>query len=673
MLASREATSSLPSENVSYYDISWSSASHQAARCLALPCFTVGSQTRERAVWQAFPAMTAATHRPDDPAAVHSAALSAFLQGPAKGMAAVESLPAYVPSVAATAVASRDDPENIRRRRWGAGAGVERASCSTHAPTTPPNSAGSWWQKTSWFADGAGCDVAPVLADPMGADHGSAGSIPRDDADTTNTCRNRFTGPGQRDPIKPATAGSVRLTSAAVEDPGELYGGANATARASGGGAYTPVGGAMVHSRMSIQPRLPPRAMSGKDGKTAPRCADAFELELRNGAAPTRVACAVASAAAQVRYDFDFTKGAWEVKGTGTPVPVGRVDGGEVPVGRVDGGSGEGSDDADACDAVKPVASWSAGTMLKTRGNGDGNRSDASSDSDVEMDPEQSALMESTRDLRLHRFGAGHDAALATALAKRRAREAFVAAATLKRAAEMVPLPPLGAPRFSRRIATHVDDDETNQTNAHRWRMLRLSTGDVVYFDSPGVTAELVTQWIAGDTPWPEIRTMELSLRERAARVVPAGAPGPLAHEALARAAREELRVISEEDAVELAAKEEKATAGVNTSANTSPTSGGFPRLPPGSTATPQQANIIDRLVDATGVSRGAFEAAAKGTTDETEESTADRDLATLKQSLRENILAKFEFKQRAVKAEARVVALEQALAAAGIEAPPSE
>jgi hypothetical protein len=203
--------------------------------------------------------------------------------------------------------------------------------------------------------------------------------------------------------------------------------------------------------------------------------------------------------------------------------------------------------------------------------------------------------------------------------------------------------------------------------------MLRLSTGDVVYFDSPGVTAELVTQWIAGDTPWPEIRTMELSLRERAARVVPAGAPGPLAHEALARAAREELRVISEEDAVELAAKEEKATAGVNTSANTSTTSGGFTRLPPGSTATPQQANIIDRLVDATGVSRGAFEAAAKGTTDKTEESTADCDLATLKQSLRENILAKFEFKQRAVKAEARVVALEQALAAAGIEAPPSE
>ena len=123
--------------------------------------------------------MTAATHRPEDPAAVHSSALSAFLAGQARGIAAVESLPAQ-PSYAPAhtkggpsdgSVAS-EDPENIRRRRWGAGATVP--SSSPRAPATPSPSEASWWQKTSWFKDGA-ADVAPVLADPSGADHGRGG------------------------------------------------------------------------------------------------------------------------------------------------------------------------------------------------------------------------------------------------------------------------------------------------------------------------------------------------------------------------------------------------------------------------------------------------------------------------------------------------------------------
>ena len=73
--------------------------------------------------------MTAATQRPEDPAAVHSAALSAFLSGPA--IAAVESppaKPAYAPAhtrgAPTNGSAVSADPENIRRRRWGAGADV---------------------------------------------------------------------------------------------------------------------------------------------------------------------------------------------------------------------------------------------------------------------------------------------------------------------------------------------------------------------------------------------------------------------------------------------------------------------------------------------------------------------------------------------------------------------
>ena len=92
--------------------------------------------------------MTAATHRPEDPAAVHSSALSAFLAGPARGIAAVESLPAQ-PSYAPAhtkggpsdgSVAS-EDPENIRRRRWGAGATVP--SSSPRAPATPSPAKGA--------------------------------------------------------------------------------------------------------------------------------------------------------------------------------------------------------------------------------------------------------------------------------------------------------------------------------------------------------------------------------------------------------------------------------------------------------------------------------------------------------------------------------------------------
>ena len=475
--------------------------------------------------------MTAATHRPEDPAAVHSAALSAFLAGPARDIAAVESLPAqpaYAPAHTrggpSDGSLASEDPENIRRRRWGAGATVPSSS---PAPPTPSPSEVSWWQKTSWFKDGA-ADVAPVLADPSGADHGRGG-IADASAASDGTCRNRFTGPGQRDPLRPATARSVSLhANAPVEDPGEVYGGANAHARASGGGVYVPVGGAMVHSRLSIQPRARPKALcfTSQTNAEPRRCADAFEAALRGGApAPERVACAVASAAARVKYDFDFAKGVWAVRDTGAVVRARETR--ETDARR----EGERTDAAaeSATDGGK-----------KTRPELPVQNSKVT---EAKMSPETSARAEETRGARLRCFAAGHDAALAAAAAKRRAREARVAAATLKRAAAQVPLPPLGATdrcRFARRAEEQVlgDAEKENaeknavETDAARWRALRLrETGDVVFFDAPDACDALVQAWLSGETPCPEIRVLELSREARAAAGVPrggarAGGPG---------------------------------------------------------------------------------------------------------------------------------------------------
>lgn len=602
--------------------------------------------------------MTAATQRPEDPAAVHSAALSAFLSGPA--IAAVESppaKPAYAPAhtrgAPTNGSAVSADPENIRRRRWGAGADVSSSSPSApatpgDAPATPSPSETSWWQKTSWFKEGA-ADVAPVLADPTGADSGRGG-VADAAAASDGTCRNRFTGPGQRDPLRPATASSVSLRDAPVEDPGELYGGANAYARASGGGVYVPVGGAMVHSRLSIQPRSRPRPMAGSatgaENAAPRRCADAFEASLRGGApAPERVACAVASAAARVKYDFDFAKGVWAVRDTGAVV-IAR----------------------DARDAAAGAAADASRPASETASETDERAPSAPKKKNSEASPETRALAEATRGARMDRFAAGYDAALAAAAAKRRAHEARVAAATLKRAAAQVPLPKCpGAKerRFARREprdaagASPDADAGAGETDAARWRMLRLrETGDVVFFDAPDACEALVQAWLSGETPWPEIRVMELSREARAAGGVPRGAPGPVAPAALAAAAAAELRRIAEEDAqarlAEAAASVPEAPSSVA-------------RLPPGSTATPQQASIIERLVSATGASEKALESAAKSGN---AKGGDVRDVESLKASLRENIREKHAFKTRATAAEARVAALEAALAAAGIEAP---
>ena len=406
----------------------------------------------------------------------------------------------------------------------------------------------------------------------------------------------------------------------------------------------------MVHSRLSIQPRSRPRPMAGSatgaENAAPRRCADAFEASLRGGApAPERVACAVASAAARVKYDFDFAKGVWAVRDTGAVV-IAR----------------------DARDAAAGAAADASRPASETASETDERAPSAPKKKNSEASPETRALAEATRGARMDRFAAGYDAALAAAAAKRRAHEARVAAATLKRAAAQVPLPKCpGAKerRFARREprdaagASPDADAGAGETDAARWRMLRLrETGDVVFFDAPDACEALVQAWLSGETPWPEIRVMELSREARAAGGVPRGAPGPVAPAALAAAAAAELRRIAEEDAqarlAEAAASVPEAPSSVA-------------RLPPGSTATPQQASIIERLVSATGASEKALESAAKSGN---AKGGDVRDVESLKASLRENIREKHAFKTRATAAEARVAALEAALAAAGIEAP---
>jgi hypothetical protein len=383
------------------------------------------------------------------------------------------------------------------------------------------------------------------------------------------------------------------------------------------------------------------------------RCADAFEAEMRATTdAPQYSACTFASAAARVKYDFDFEKKTWTAKDTGKTLSFSRCTG-----------------DGDARARAR-TAAVDAPAASEVR---------SSDPEDSAMDPETAALMASTRGLRLRRFAESHAAALATAAARRRARELSIASARLKRAPERLPAQnekreaDAKLPRFSRSTSVppaSASDEETRETeddlecessDSERWRAFRAGSGDVVFFDAPEASASLVAQWVAGTVPWPEIRVMDLSRRNRNALGVPRGAPGPLADLALAEAARRALEVLSREDAAEAA---EAAELQAEKSSPGKKGGGGVARLPPGSTATPQQANIIERLVDATGANGKAREATAAAV------ANSDRDIETLKESLRDTVRAKNEFRVRANAAEARVAALEAALAAAGIQAP---
>ena len=197
-------------------------------------------------------------------------------------------------------------------------------------------------------------------------------------------------------------------------------------------------------------------------------------------------------------------------------------------------------------------------------------------------------------------------------------------------------------------------------------------SSNTVYFGAPDTLPETVAAWLDGTKPWPEIRAMELSIAARRALSVPPGAPGPVVSEALAEAAKAELRKVAEEDAAAAAAAEEEASKDGGVTGVTSKGNAAV-KLAPGSTATPQQANIIEQLVNATGASARALEdaAAAGGENNAGGRSIqADKETEALKTRLREAIKEKHDVAVRAREATERVAVLERALRAAGVAVP---
>jgi len=278
-------------------------------------------------------------------------------------------------------------------------------------------------------------------------------------------------------------------------------------------------------------------------------------------------------------------------------------------------------------------------------------------------------LMETTRGLRLDRFSDAHDAAVQKAAEKKRALAAAKTAE--KRSASAVPLAQRDGTMSGYAPTRHTDGSstyefhhETVRDDEEQWRMLRLRTGETVYFGAPDTLPETVAAWLDGTKPWPEIRTMELSIAARRAASVPPGAPGPVVPDDLAAAAKAELRIVAEEDAAAAELLEAQATDASK--------DGGAPgvKMAPGSTATPQQANIIEQLVNATGASKQALEEAAEKAKEPLSSAATDKQTEALKDRLREVIREKHDIAVRAREAEERVVALEGALRAAGVAVP---
>mmetsp|Transcript_2213 Transcript_2213/g.8576 ORF Transcript_2213/g.8576 Transcript_2213/m.8576 type:complete len:382 (-) Transcript_2213:112-1257(-) len=200
----------------------------------------------------------------------------------------------------------------------------------------------------------------------------------------------------------------------------------------------------------------------------------------------------------------------------------------------------------------------------------------ADDDEDVvnteEVSEETLRIMEHTRGLRLDRFADAHDAATRRAAERRVAKAKAKAGARadkaeLKRAASAVPLAPRDGTLRHPSTAPpppgggggggegdYAFHHETVRDDEEQWRMLRLRTGETVYFGAPDTLPETVAAWLDGTKPWPEIRAMELSIAARRALSVPPGAPGPVVCEALAEAAKAELRMVAEEDAAAAAA-----------------------------------------------------------------------------------------------------------------------
>ena len=129
------------------------------------------------------------------------------------------------------------------------------------------------------------------------------------------------------------------------------------------------------------------------------------------------------------------------------------------------------------------------------------------------------------------------------------------------------------------------DDEE-------QWRMLRLRTGETVYFGAPDTLPETVAVRLDGTKPWPEIRAMELSIAARRALSVPRARRDPWcpkfprSGQGGVKGCREDAAAAADFEGWRrhgAPQRERRGKAGA------------------GSTATPQQANIIEQLVNATG------------------------------------------------------------------------
>ena len=137
--------------------------------------------------------------------------------------------------------------------------------------------------------------------------------------------------------------------------------------------------------------------------------------------------------------------------------------------------------------------------------------------------------------LRLDRFADAHDAATRRAAERRRQlANAKKGTAELKRVASAVPLAPRDGTLRHPSTAPpppgggggggegdYAFHHETVRDDEEQWRMLRLRTGETVYFGAPDTLPETVAAWLDGTKPWPEIRAMELSIAARRAMSVP--------------------------------------------------------------------------------------------------------------------------------------------------------
>ena len=378
----------------------------------------------------------------------------------------------------------------------------------------------------------------PVLADPTGADQGGERHPARRPRRGRRVVPEPLHGPGQRDPLGPVVPRSVRLNASPWKIPARSTADTTRARQPPEGRVPTRPGGAMAHSRLSLQPPARPRA---REGNT---CADGH---VAASSRDVTTACAFASAA--------------------SPAGV-RV----RPRARRVGDSRHGRDGRATREPPAETAEPADEDARVDAHQSVDQSADRGADQGAEEDAAAAALAASTRRVsRPSESEANHEAALAAAAAarrccrRRRRRGAHRSPAARRWPA---PLPPsrfprrdheAGVPRENAESAVGAPASSDHRVAPPSGRCF-VSRAAVVFFGAPDAHPSRVASWISGETPWPEIRVMELSRRERTHLDVPTRAPTDGVERA-AETAKEELRVVAREDA-ERAAIEAVAKCG---------------------------------------------------------------------------------------------------------------